>query len=35
MSDWADPGTEILKLLKLAKEAELTKEVSKELTFDS
>lgn len=35
MSDWVDPGTEILKLLKLEKEAELTKEVSMELTFDS
>lgn len=35
MSDWDDPGTEILKLLKLEKEAELTNEVSTELTFDS
>lgn len=35
MSFWVEPGREILKLLKLVDEAELTTEVSIELTLDS
>jgi len=35
MSDLVEPGTEILNWLKLEEEAELTREVSTELTLDS
>lgn len=35
MSLCVEPGTDILKLLKFDREAELTREVSSELTLDS